>query len=75
MDNTETTSWHIKMSVTKDELKVIYSNSLYFNLYVDYVVAFVQKDKDKIKQIIDFSHGTEFNRVLINIYRRNKKEQ
>ncbi len=74
MDNPET-SWHIKMSVTKDELKVIYSNPLYFNLYVDYVVAFVQKDKDKIKQIIDFSHGTEFNRVLINIYRRNKKEQ
>ena len=74
MDNPET-SWHIKMSITADELKVIYSNVLYFNLYVDYVVAFVQKDKDKIKQIIDFSHGTEFNKVLINIHRRNKKEQ
>lgn len=74
MDNPEK-SWHIKMSVTADELKIIYSNVLYFNLYVDYVVAFVQKDKDKIKQIIDFSHGTEFNKVLINIHRRNKKEQ
>ena len=66
--------WHVKMSITDDELKVIYSNKLYFNLYVDYVVAFVANDKEKIKQIIDFSHGTEFNRVLVNIYRRNKRE-
>ena len=55
-------------------MKVIMSNDLYVKTFCEFCIALANDNKEEIKRIIKHTHGTELNKTLINIKRKNKGE-
>lgn len=63
------------VDVTSEEMKLVMSNDLYVKEFCEFCIALANDDKEQIKNIIKFTHGTELNKVLISIKRKNKGEK
>lgn len=63
------------VDVTKEEMQTIMSNDLYVKTFCEFCIALANDNKDQIKNIIKYTHGTELNKILISIRRRNKGEK
>lgn len=62
------------IDVTSEDMKVIMSNDLYVRTFCEFCIALANENKEQINSIIKYTHGTELNRVLISIKRRNKNK-
>lgn len=60
------------VNVTEEELELIQSNDLYTVFFSIFVSALATKNKDKVKDLISYTHGTKLQKVLLNVKRRNK---
>ena len=62
------------INVTSEDMKIIMSNDLYVKTFCEFCIALANDNKEDIKRIIKYTHGTELNKTLINIKRKNKGE-
>lgn len=62
------------LNLNKEELEVIQSNDLYLKTFCSFAVCLMNNDKEGVKNIIKYTHGTQLNKVLISIKRKNKGE-
>lgn len=61
------------VNVTEEELEIVQSNDLYTMMFTIFITALATNNKEKIKDLISYTHGTKLNKVLINVKRRNKR--
>ncbi len=62
------------INLNEEELEVIQSNDLYLKTFCSFASCLLNNDKEGMKNIIKYTHGTQLNKVLISIKRKNKGE-
>ena len=62
------------VDISSEDMKIVMSNDLYLKTFCEFCMALANDNKEEIKRLINYTRGTELNKTLINIKRKNKGE-